>query len=276
MGNGGNNGDSENQGNKYFCCGFNNNTEIQNKKYKQQGFFEAYKSIHFQLSSIKRNKDGLTYIYLIKTKSIPKFIGIIKESRVLEQLEANNDPINYENDFKLLLNKYEKERLSFFKDYKECENASRKEEDNEFIIVDKKFLEKFNCSNEDYNYEVGLKFLNENNYEIFFPVSKKSIKIISKENNFGFFQFKMIDQNDEDKNDINNMNSNVIENKNENNNEIESHQNKNNNGNNYINENNNGYLSINNQNQEINNDNKYLIINNENNNINDNNFICIY
>lgn len=210
-------------GNDVKCCNAENNTEIIIKKHAEQ-FFEIYKSMKLILNKIQQ-KDCKLNIYLIKPKSIPLFIEIIKESEVLEKLERGEDVSECEESLKKLFGRYKRETPEFLKDYKNCEEIIGNNKDNEFIIVDKIFLEKMNCLKVNKDDYVILEN-RSNKFEIEFPVSTKTLQI--KQKTFGIYKFEKcpdnernnasirIDNNDDNNPSINNSSQNQIINDNEN------------------------------------------------------------
>ena len=85
--------------------------------------------------------------YLVLTKSIPKFTSLIKKYKILDEEEEIDE-------LKLDKESYEIERnIEIINDYSQCMNyiESNNDVDNEFIIVNKKFLDnmKINSENKD-------------------------------------------------------------------------------------------------------------------------------
>ena len=121
--------------------------------------------------------------YLIKTKSIPNFIRIIKESGILSNMRNKKELMKKLNDYTLETN------IEIISDYEEGKNLLSKEEDNEFIIVDKKFLEKMKATNisnlDDKKVEV---FREKKDLKVRFIASHEELVIID-DNYYGFYKF---------------------------------------------------------------------------------------
>ena len=109
--------------------------------------FDAYTSIKtiFELMQLYKNFNTVSFkAFLISTNSIPKFMKIIKNSKILNYLNDKNkndlkdleDKLNYE------LSAYEIEKnIKIYYDYNELKKISKEdnENENEFIIVDELF-----------------------------------------------------------------------------------------------------------------------------------------
>ena len=202
-------------GNDVKCCNAENNTEInlnKHRKKKAEEFFEIYKSMKLILNKIQQ-KDCKLNIYLIKPKSIPLFIEIIKESGVLEKLEKGEDVSNCEESLKILFEDYKSETPELLKDYKKCEELIGNDENNEFIIVDEIFLKKMNCLKGNKDHHVTLENRSDE-FEIEFPVSTK--KLLIKQKIFGIYKFEKFTDNESnnasiriDNNDNNNTSTSI-------------------------------------------------------------------
>ena len=80
--------------------------------------------------------------FLICTKSIPNFIKLINDSKILEKLDFRNieNIDNLENDFIKFFTDYELDKnIIIYSDYQLCK--SLKDTENEFIIVGNQFIE---------------------------------------------------------------------------------------------------------------------------------------
>ena len=148
-------------------------------------FFDAFKDIKNEFKYIKENSTINKDVYLIKTKSMPQFIKLIKETDSLN----NNDN---EKELIIKLRDYKKEEtIEFITDSEEGNKlANSNEEDNEFIIVGDKFIEKMNL-NQDIditNKKVNLFTDKELKLKIRFKSSHQEI-FITSDNNNGFYKF---------------------------------------------------------------------------------------
>ena len=137
--------------------------------------FSAYKSFENIINYIKNfNKLENEHVYLISTKTIPNFISIIKKY--------------YGNEKKLKKHfaDYELERnIKIYSNYLECINVAKNTDENEFIIVDKEFID--NMEIRDYN-SVILE-VDKDNSKITFPVSQYQINFKQKGNELGIYEF---------------------------------------------------------------------------------------
>ena len=230
---------------------------------KKEILFSAYKSFENNINHMKELKKFSKDVYLISTKTIPKFISIIKKY--------------YGNERKLKDNfaDYELEKnIKVYSSYKECINVVNNKEENEFIIVDKEFILKMDIRD---SYPVNLE-VDGGNPHIIFPVSQFLINIKQKDNELGIYEF-FIDkdefnpstivkmQNNENKKQTSQSCSHLNNNNNFNYNNNNNNYNYNNNYNNNFNYNNN-YNNFNNNNFNYNNFNNNDLNNNPNNNIN--------
>ena len=148
-------------------------------------YFDAFKDMKSELKYIKENSTINKDVYLIKTKSMPQFIKLIKETDSLN----NNDK---EKELKTKLRDYEKEEtIEFITDSEEGNKlANSNEEDNEFIIVGDKFIEKMNLNKDEdiTNKKVNLFTDKELKKKIRFKSSHQEI-FITSDNNNGFYKF---------------------------------------------------------------------------------------
>ena len=178
MGNSNNDDDS--------CC-------CNNPLVNENVYFEAYKSFKETFTSIQ-NKNKLEDIYLISTKSIDNFIKIIEKLKILEKIKENtNDLKNIENNLKREFQQYQNiNNIIIYDSFSPCEELAIKDDDkeNEFIIVNKAFIDKINTENIDnIDEQKVILNMNRNNskMDILFPISQHSIDIIEKRT--GIYKF---------------------------------------------------------------------------------------
>ena len=160
-------------------------------------FFEAYKSIKNMIIRYNNKKDSsLSFkAFLINTKTIPKFIQLIEESKVLENVLSHknkNQTDIFESNLDELLKDYKlEENIQIYYKYDECLQVKNNDENNEFIIVDYSFIDNMigNSKRDKYNNkEVFIRFENESG-------KGKKIQFLSneflgfKEKKVGFYQF---------------------------------------------------------------------------------------
>ena len=108
----------------------------------QGNFMNIYKYILIE-SDFKNI--GKNPCYLISTDSIPIFIKIIKESKILEFKNDPSENVVYaykRNVFKLLCSYKLENNIKIYNNFEECRSLANdyNEIENEFIIVTKKFL----------------------------------------------------------------------------------------------------------------------------------------
>ena len=181
MGNSNNDDDS--------CCCFN-------PPVIEDVFFPAYKIFKDIFISIQ-NKSAIKLedIYLISIKSIDSFIKLIEKFKILEKIKENNDDdlIKAENNLKKESQQYQKvNNIIIYHSYILCEDLAKKDDDkeNEFIIVNKAFIDKINTENIDnIDEQKVILNMNRNNskMDILFPISQHSIDIIEKRT--GIYKF---------------------------------------------------------------------------------------
>ena len=161
-------------------CGCNiDNTAVAGKKI----FLLASKNVRDLLICIKKAKQISLDVFLISTKSIPKFISLINKYKILENLQ--NDVIKkLEDDVEKEIFEYEIEKgleiiydLNQINQNIETNNFGEREE-NEFIIVDKDFLQFMNIGYEE-----------KKQVEIFIDNEKKQNKIIFNNSKKDFIKF---------------------------------------------------------------------------------------
>ena len=147
-------------------------------------FEKKYDCFKKTLKKIKiENNPTLNDIYLLSVKSIPNFINFIEQEEVLENLNTDNNDNNkrfkekFFNDNKT----YRLDKIIIIYDsYQKCKNiAKNRNNENEFIIVEKDFIELIKDDNKDslINKKV---ILNKNQMKIKFL--SKLLKIKEKTN----------------------------------------------------------------------------------------------
>jgi len=107
----------------------------------------TYKNIYTESDIINSEKDK---IYLISRDSMYNFIKIIEDSKILE-IKNNADEesiklikIKEDNLAKSFADYQLEKNITFYDDYYKCKNIgnNNNQSENEFIIVNKEFLEK--------------------------------------------------------------------------------------------------------------------------------------
>lgn len=155
-------------------------------KEKAKFFFNAYLSIKDKLNWVKQTKIGSTDAYLISKKSVEKFMNILINSGVLKKICQNN--ILLEEEEKKLITELEKYNLEKNIKILTLENIKNRD-DNEFIVVDDKFIEsmQINTNKDDYlNKKVEIIIDNINSY---FRIKINHKNIFFNKVNYGFYRF---------------------------------------------------------------------------------------
>lgn len=167
------------------CTNNPNNTKNLGKQY----FIAACNSF-IDFMRIILNGDSLIVklnCYIVTTKSIPNFISLIKKYNILTDLENKN----LENDETL---EYEIERnIEIISDFSQCRTFidQNKDKDDDFILVNDKFLEIMKMNNKD-SKKICANFDKENNIKEIIFDENNSINIIDNKNGiFRFFPFDM-------------------------------------------------------------------------------------
>ena len=145
----------------------------------------AYKNIYTESDIINSEKDK---IYLISRDSMYNFIKIIEDSKILE-IKNNADEesiklikIKEDNLAKSFADYQLEKNITFYDDYYKCKNIgnNNNQSENEFIIVNKEFLEKLKFK-KIYESNVLINFEdNTNKKEIYFLTEERSLEIESK------------------------------------------------------------------------------------------------
>ena len=101
--------------------------------------FEAFKTLKVTKEKLNNNNQN-DYFYLIKVKSMPKFIKIIQKPDCINYINNKTSEENLNKHFKY----YQKEKSSFLTNFNDCWRLAEQniEEENKFIIVEKSFIDK--------------------------------------------------------------------------------------------------------------------------------------
>ena len=170
-------------------------------------YLKAFKSIKTE-SFFKNNADNIKIeLYLISIESIPLFIKLIEESKVLEY--QNNEA--YMEYFKKSLNNYEiEEDIKIYHKFEECKNLAGgfDQKKNQFIIVDKTFLYSMNIKENQNDFIIIIINNSKKPKEIFFPEEKLSLGCEPIKN--GFYKFIILDH-DNDSIEYNKNNNSVYD-----------------------------------------------------------------
>ena len=238
-------------------CSNDSNEIILKFNKKTLELYEAYLSMKSILYSIKDYKRIEHEVYLIKTKSIQKFIDCINNANILN-CPSNNDEENINSLYKLnkSFEEYnlENNNIEFFYDPQNLE-----ENNNDFIIVDQLFIEKMKINNNDLEKKKVILDVDNNRKKMKIRF-QNSEKLIEKKTEYSY---KFIFDN----------NSNQSSSNDNNNNRNFNQQNINNNINMKSDKQfpTNGINKINFANIKASKEDDYNIINNENNEINNSN-----
>ena len=195
-------------GNNYCnnsCISIEKNIQINFKNERIRKYYKGFSSIIEIKNWISKTNSGSIDVYLISTKSIPNFINIVNNSKILERkIDIIEIEENYLNEG---LGQYALDKnIKIYFDFQECKNLVDKDnEDNEFIIVDCKFLNSMDMRN-FLDKKVELKINNKYSIKkIKFSNSKEYLYINEKKP--GIFKFYT-------NNDLNQINLDVLSNTN--------------------------------------------------------------
>ena len=170
-------------------------------------FFSAYKSIKNILKKYiyQGNKQISKEVYLINPKTVENFIQTLGD--VFDLIEKKDELDKKEDDLKKIFEDYKiKDRnVEIYSNYDKCQEIMKNKEKNEFIIVDRNFIDNLDIKNPYYK---ELKIIKAENkcIDIKFPISKKIIYAKEIENKKGFFMFYEKKENNTDKNETKNIN----------------------------------------------------------------------
>ena len=154
---------------------------------KEIEFFEAYKSIkriHENIHNIMRKNvnEIIENVYFIKTYTISNYLKILKDLDILKNIadirkrsEVHELEKELKNDFKeyKLEEKIDYIKIGFEKYKEEFEKEYEEYQNEEFIIVDRDFLERMKIQYHHHNIK-----LNINEEEIYIELSNKEMIII--------------------------------------------------------------------------------------------------
>ena len=177
--------------------------------------FKLYESIKASLSRVNESDNSFTR-YLISANSIPIFTELIKKNNIFENPENEKD---LEKDLNSKLKKYTLEKdIIIYSKFEQCkifiEDIDKKyEKENEFIIVDEKFLETMKINDVKDN-KVKIIIDKNKDMKIKFPDFEQEISFQIKNNNIGFFEFAIKkypdnNENDDKENEAKNNNINI-------------------------------------------------------------------
>ena len=169
-------------------------------------FFEAYKSFKENIILYKKVEYRSVSFkgYLISTKTIPKFIELIKNRNILKHLFKDNNKkdniiinedsniVELENSLKEDLKNYVLEKnIEIYYDYNKCIDLKGKDnEENEFIIVGKEFIDKMNAIPEE---KKGIEIIidiekDDNDHK---PTIERKIKFLQNNSSIGFKEIEL-------------------------------------------------------------------------------------
>ena len=151
--------------------------------------FALYEGIKESLSRINEPDNSFNR-FLISVNSIPKFTELIKEKNILENLENKKIIEDLEKDLNSKLQKYILEKnIIIYSKFEQCKNFiedKRNEKENEFIIVDEKFLKAMKKEVEDKE-KVKINIDKNKDMKIKFPDFEQDILFKMKQ--IGFYRF---------------------------------------------------------------------------------------
>lgn len=154
-----------------------NNKSNKHYEHNNDDLWILYKHILIE-SDLKKSKYDLK-VFLISAESIPEFLKIIEESKILEY--KNNSTENmmkiYEKQLIELFKGYKLEtNMKIYNDFVTCKDIAgdNNEKANEFIIVDQKFLEITELEKENEDKYLLIKYI-DNRQKIYFPKADLSL-----------------------------------------------------------------------------------------------------
>ena len=157
---------------------------------KFQNFIKSYKIIiNIKTSIINYNNMNPLKVFLISTKSIPKYVKIINDN--LGYLNKDNDYLLMNQEIISKLSNYDFDTIKIFNDYQNCINIIKNKNDdkeNDFIIVSEQFLQIMKIQ---FDNKKNVEITNDKNINkilIKFPISLKTIPF--KERSFYSFQLE--------------------------------------------------------------------------------------
>ena len=133
----------------------NNNCDCSDKpEVKDFNFEKKYYSFKKTLKKInKENHSTLNDIYLLSVKSIPNFIKFIEQEEILKNLNTDNNDNDKQIKEKFFSNNKPyglDEEIIIYDSYQNCKNIAEenKDNENEFIMVEKDFIELIKTNND--------------------------------------------------------------------------------------------------------------------------------
>ena len=168
------------------------NFENENAKH----YYQAYLSIKDIIKWIKTSKVGIAEVYLVSKQSIPNLSNILfNQNSILYKIFWENELVEqHENELKRKLSEYKLDKnITFLTNYQQCMEYKQEKDnkENEFIIVDEKFIKSMGLDKEEYTHkkvELYINNMNKGNYKIQFPNDEKK-KIYIKEKKRGIYKF---------------------------------------------------------------------------------------
>ena len=147
-------------------------------------------------------------VFLINVNTISNFIRCIKESKVINELDQNsNERIEFLNILLTKFDEYQIEKnIEIYYDYEKCKNICQENENNEFIFVNRLFIDNMGIDKNDIIKKVNLYINKKDKNKIKFPNSENFI-FFEPTTNLGNYKFKL-DNNEDIRNSENQNNDN--------------------------------------------------------------------
>ena len=186
------------------CHNSLDNSSFNNKKI----FIELAKAFQEQTRNKKELVSFILKAYLIPTKSLPIFISLMKKYKILDNLYKDPSEIIDLNSTKEFPEFELNKGLEIIDSFSQCKNfiQNNKPEDNEFIIVNDKFME-YMKQNSSENKKALIYIDNEKKVnEIKFNDAQRSQNIILEEKSIGIFKCNIFECSIINKNNNSNIN----------------------------------------------------------------------
>ena len=180
------------------------------REYKSVQLFNAYSSIKNVLRKIYNEEDmSNKKVYLIGAYSISKFIEILKDNKIFENIHEilelkKNEKNSNEEKLKESFKDFDFKNVNpeIYSYYPDCEKIFNDGNDvkNEFVIVDGVFTRNFLISDAEYKYvyiEQISKIEDEYIIKIKFPITQSIIIAREKEDKVGLFKFIKLEEKKE-------------------------------------------------------------------------------
>ena len=147
--------------------------------------YEAYQEIQSLVKEIMFNGNVNRKVFLISTKSIPKYANILMKYKALNlDIKLTDDELN---KMKKEFDDYKFEKsIEILSKYGQIQNFINSEDDNDIIIVDITFFEKMHLNLKNIFYQTVTLIKIKNNMEIKFDDSKEILEF--KQKNNGLFK----------------------------------------------------------------------------------------